>query len=230
MGWKTSDARRCDSRRAKKTRRLFVEFSVTLEPSRSFTLKVADPKTDPRLQALRAGDKAAFDSLYAEHRARVYGFLLRLSGDRHVAADLFQNVWLKLARTAPRLREDTYLVAWLLTVARNEYIDYQRARVLDLSRFLAWGRQPAEAATSSPDGLRRDIEQALRALGDADREVLLLVAADGLSPSEAAGVLGVTPTALRQRLTRARRRFAQALDQERQPDATGRAHEGRLGS
>lgn len=185
---------------------------------------------EPQLAELRAGSKAAFDAVYAEHRMRVYGFLVRLSGDEHVAADLFQNVWLKLARHASRLRDDTRLAAWLLTVARREYIDYQRAQILDLSRFLALGRR-SEGVTASPsDGLRRDIETALGRLNDADREVLLLVAMDDLAPGQAARVLGASPAAFRQRLSRARRRFARALDEERQPAASAPERVGRVRS
>lgn len=189
---------------------------------------MTDPRPEPHLIALREGSKTAFDAVYAEHRTRVYGFLIRLCGDPHVAADLFQNVWLKLARFAPRLREDTNLRAWLLTIARREYIDYQRAQVFDLSRFLAWGRAPD--LVNATGGLRQDIEQALQQLSDTDREVLLLVAMEDLSPKEAARVLGVTPVALRQRLSRARQRFASALEREQQPAHAPRTREGKARS
>lgn len=191
---------------------------------------MTEANADPRVEALRNGDKTAFDAVYAKYRGRIYGFLVRLSGNRNVAADLFQNVWLKLARSAPRLREDTHLAAWLLTVARNEYIDYQRAQILDLSRLLAWGRHTEGCISHGPEGLRQDIEQALQAVGDADREVLLLVGRGGLSPSEAAEVLGVAPATFRQRLARARRRLAAALEEERRPRTARGVREERLGS
>src|SRR6187399_1907466 len=100
------------------------------------------------IDELRRGSLAAFEQVYFAEKNRVFGFLLRLSGDSNVAADLFQNVWLKLARHAPRLNDETHVRAWLLTVARREYLSYRRAQIVDLSRFLAWGRQ-AEAAASS---------------------------------------------------------------------------------
>ncbi len=61
---------------------------------------------------------------------------------------------------------------------------------------------------------------ALALLNDADRELLLLIAWDGLSPAEAATVLGIKPATARVRLLRARRRLTQALSRERSDPTT----------
>ncbi len=60
---------------------------------------------------------------------------------------------------------------------------------------------------------RRRIEEALAALPAAYREALLLVAVEGMKPAEAAAVCGVTPEAMRQRLSRARAVVASQLDE-----------------
>lgn len=164
----------------------------------------------PLLEQLQSGDPAAFAAVYESERAALYGFLVRLSGDTNVAADLFQNVWLKLARHALRLRPDTRIRAWLLTVARHEFISYRRAQALDLSRLLAMDRP---AATLEPDDPRlSELAAALARLGDRDREVLLLTGVDGLDLEQAAEALGLSLVALRQRLSRARRRLSEALE------------------
>lgn len=176
---------------------------------------MAAPDDTPErlLERLRCGEgedfEAAFRALYAAEKAVVYGLLLRLCGDATAAADLFQNVWLKLARHRKQLREDTVLRAWLCTVARREFLNHRRAQALDLSRVLALGLEPAEAAGGEP--VLHELNAALRQLSDADREVLLSTSVDGLSFAEAAAVLGVSEPALRQRLSRARRRLARAL-------------------
>jgi len=170
------------------------------------------------IDELRRGSLAAFEQVYFAEKNRVFGFLLRLSGDSNVAADLFQNVWLKLARHAPRLNDETHVRAWLLTVARREYLSYRRAQIVDLSRFLAWGRQ-AEAAASSlaPSVEAYELEVALEALSEADREVLLLAAVEGLESASAAAAMGITSAAWRQRLSRARGRLAKELELARVP-------------
>lgn len=159
---------------------------------------------------LRAGDPAAFELVYEAEKASVYGFLLRLSRDPHTAADLFQNVWLKLARHAARLQDDSNLRAWLLTVARREYIGFRRAQALDISRVLLLGLVPKTQHAGEPEA-DLALSAALGRLSDADREVLLL-GASGLEPEATSSALGVTGAAFRQRLSRARRRLAALLE------------------
>jgi RNA polymerase sigma-70 factor, ECF subfamily len=161
------------------------------------------------LEGLRRGDPAAFERVYASEKAALYGFLLRLSRDPHASADLFQNVWLKLARNAAQLRDDSNVRAWLFTVARREYLSFRRAQALDLSRLLLLGLAPEAPEACCEDDL--SLQAALARLADADREVLLL-AASGLEHGALAEALGASPAAVRQRLTRARRRLTQLLD------------------
>jgi len=164
------------------------------------------------LEALRRGSPAAFEEVYFAEKNRLFGLLLRLAGDAHVASDLFQNVWLKLARHAARLHDDTNLRAWLHTVARREYISYRRAQIVDLSRFLAWGRHiEATARSFAPTSEAYELETALEALNDSDREVLLLAGVAELDGPEAAAALGITEAAYRQRLARARQRLTAEL-------------------
>jgi RNA polymerase sigma-70 factor (ECF subfamily) len=67
----------------------------------------------------------------------------------------------------------------------------------------------------------RNIREALDTLAADDRELVLLVAWDGLSPAQAGGVLGLTPVAARSRLHRARAKLAETLDAEQRPAPTG---------
>ncbi|HTV21604.1 MAG TPA: sigma-70 family RNA polymerase sigma factor [Polyangiaceae bacterium] len=176
------------------------------------------------IAGLRADDamtfERAFQAAYTSHRGVVFGFLLRLAGDADTASDLFQNVWVKLARHRQRLRPDTELRAWLCTVARREYLSYRRAQLLDLSRVLALGREPSPDPTEQDPRLI-EVNAALRQLPDADREVLLSTSVDGLSLRQAASVLGINEPALRQRLVRARRRLEAALEKVRSRERRG---------
>lgn len=174
---------------------------------------------DPRtvIDRLRAGDASAFDAVYAAEKAGLYGFLLRLSRDTHVSADLFQNVWLKLAKHATSLRPDSNIRAWLYTVARREYVSFRRAQALDVSRLLVLDRERGESpADTSLDSQLSALKAALGCLADPDREVLLLSSAEGLDSDQVAAILGISNAALRQRLARARRRLAAALSSERE--------------
>lgn len=169
---------------------------------------VSDPELVVRL---RRGEPAAFEQVYMAERSAIYGFLLRLSRDPSVAADLFQNVWMKLAEKAAELREDSHLRAWLVTVARHEFLSFRRAQALDLSRLLLLGLSQRDQVVESPDADEsRTLAAALESLVDADRELILLSALGGLDAGELALTLGISYDALRQRLARARRRLAEA--------------------
>lgn len=165
------------------------------------------------IEGLRRADPLAFETLYEREKAALYGFLLRLARDPHVAADLFQNVWLKLARHSARLRDDSHLRAWLYTVARREFLSFRRAQALDLSRVLVLGIESEAESSEEHDLGLVALGSAFSQLRDADREVLLLAAADGLDAEAAAQALGISAVAFRQRLARARRRLAQRLSE-----------------
>jgi RNA polymerase sigma-70 factor (ECF subfamily) len=157
----------------------------------------------------------AFDAVYARYRLPLFGFLLRLTSQRSLAEDLFQNTWLKLARGAARLTPDTDLKAWLFSVARNEYRSYCRWRRVDVRRLLAVEVEHGLVPWSGDLGaaLTRDNERAFARLPVADRELLLLLNVEGFEPKAAATVLGISYQALRQRVARARAHLARLLQE-----------------
>jgi RNA polymerase sigma-70 factor (ECF subfamily) len=169
------------------------------------------------VERLRGGDPAAFDAVYDAYRARIYSFLLRLSRHRDVAEDLLEETWLRLVSKAALLRPDTQLAPWLFTVARNLYWSYCRARRLDEEWRGGIGLWPARPTEPSPfdTTARRElegrVERAIAVLPPHYREALLLVAVEGLTPTDAAAACAVTPEALRQRLSRARAMLAREL-------------------
>ena len=185
-----------------------------------------DPASESDLVVrLRAGDPAAFDEVYAAYHARLFNFLARLAHRRDVAEDLLEETWLRVVGHAHRLRDDTRLAPWLFTVARNLYVSYCRTRMVDDAATARIGLWPEAPAPPSPfeataaNEMQRRVERAIASLPRSYREVLLLVAVDGLTPSEAAVVCGVRPEAMRQRLSRARVLLAERL--ERHGDIRG---------
>jgi RNA polymerase sigma-70 factor (ECF subfamily) len=161
-------------------------------------------------------DPAAFDRIYDSQRAPLFAFLVRLSGSVSVAEDLLQETWLRLARHARSLPRGTELRPWLFTVARNLYLSHRRWSVLDAGRLRELGLRAASSAASpfedvAANEAQRELEGALAALPLEQREVLLLCGVSGFEPMEAAGILGISPEATRQRLARARARVRDSL-------------------
>ncbi len=176
-----------------------------------------EPAERDLVAALRRGEPGAFDAAYDAYRDRIYGFLLRLSGSRCVADDLFQETFLRLARHAVRLEPDTRLGPWLFTVARNCYRSYRRFALLDRQRLHEYGLAPRPGGLSPQDQAASSeaagrLEGALQDLPLKYREVLLLCGVEGLQPERAAALLGLSPENLRQRLSRGRAMIRQSLE------------------
>ena len=172
---------------------------------------------------LKAGDTSAFEAIYEAFRPRLFSFLARLCRRRDVAEDLLEETWLRLVTKASDLTDDTRLGPWLFTVARNLFASWCRHRALDDDRIfdlaLSWpGALPRESPfeAAARGETERRLEAALARLPPKDRELLILVGGEELSPSEAAAVLGLTPEAVRKRLQRARERLA--LEMHEEPD------------
>lgn len=185
-------------------------------------MTVVEREIELRLVArLKAGEAAAFEAVYEAYRPRLFSFLARLSRRRDVAEDLLEETWLRLVSRAGTLADDTCLGAWLFTVARHLFASWCRHRAVDAERVSeltpSWpapapGETPFESVARGET--ERRLEVGLARLSQRDREALLLVAVEGLTPSEAAWSLGVPPETLRKRLQRARERLALEMDAE----------------
>jgi RNA polymerase sigma-70 factor (ECF subfamily) len=179
------------------------------------------------IDGLRRGETTAFDAVFAAYRRRIYAYLVRMTHRRDVAEDLLQETFLRLARHARALAEDTRLGAWLFTVAHRLFVSWTRAQAVRrqlagdlpgaaMAAARATDRSPLEALADSQTKLA--LERALAALPETSREVAVLVGIEGLQPVEVAEILGVRPDAVRQRLARARAQLADALG-EHAPDS-----------
>jgi RNA polymerase sigma-70 factor (ECF subfamily) len=158
---------------------------------------------------LRRCEAGAFEAVHDAFNARLFNFLARLANSRDVAEDLLEETWLRFVRHADRLQPDTQLAAWLFTVARNLHVSYCRSRAIEIDAAAGLDLWPQPGADTPFELLARtefegQVEAAVAELPVTLREALLLVAMEGMRPSEAAVVCGTTPEAMRQRLRRAR--------------------------
>jgi RNA polymerase sigma-70 factor (ECF subfamily) len=123
-----------------------------------------------------------------------------------LAAETFVVAWRRLDAVP---HDDP--VPWLLRVAAN----IQRNRARSGRRYEAMvGRLPVPVSGLPPSetaDIGHAVLDAMESLGDDDQEILRLVAWDGLTPQEAAGVLGTSGGVARLRLHRARKRLAALL-------------------
>jgi len=133
------------------------------------------------------GDREAFAELYDRHARPVYGYALRILGDRTAAEDAVQETFLALFR-GRSFDSSRSFTAWLLTLARHAAIDALRRRrpEVPIDREL----MEMEAAPAVDPSSAEAVESALRRLPDEYREALWLCDAMGLSYREAAEIMG----------------------------------------
>ncbi|MGP4087849.1 RNA polymerase sigma factor [Streptomyces sp. KR55] len=169
---------------------------------------------DPGPTAPSRTDPAGFRAFYDENFDALLGFVTRRVADPHLAADLTADVFLAALEAAdsfdPRRGAPR---AWLYGIARNVLSGHFRsnARERDAVARLN-GRRLLDEEDIAALEERIDAERAARelavrhsALSKPLREVVDLVAVDGLTPREAAAALGTSQTTVRVRLHRARR-------------------------
>ena len=159
-------------------------------------------------------DGARFERLWAAHYAAVHAHAARRVGPRadEVCAEVFLVAWRRLGEIP---RDE---LPWLLAASRNVIGttwrgDARRGRLQD-----RLSEEPAPPPPDEPGGLDPALDDALALLDERDRELLLLVYWEGLSPSRAAKALDLAPAAARTRLWRARRRLREALSGQEERD------------
>ena len=154
---------------------------------------------------------ASFRALYGSHRDDVWRYLRRRT-DCDVADDLTTEVFVVAWRRRPDLAADP--LPWLYGVARHVLANHRRGdgRAAALADKAGRNALGAEADHADAVGVRTDVAAALEQLPTADREVLLLVAWEGLTSAEVAAVLGCRASAARVRLHRARKRLRVVLE------------------
>ena len=174
--------------------------------------------TDARLLAgFRLGERDAFESLFARHWRTVYAILFRLVSSREEAEDLAQEVFVKLYRNPPELREQPALAPWLYRVATNLGYNALRKgaretrrqervqRLAEVDEAAGLGAVDPERASIVGEE-RMAVRRALAELSEREQACLVL-RHSGLSYAEVAASLGVQIGSVGTILARAEEHF-----------------------
>ena len=165
------------------------------------------------------GDGDAFGALYELHKDRIFRHSFRLVGDRHDAEDVTAATFLELwrRRRDVRLVNDS-VAAWLVTTATNSSRNVQRSirrhrRLIDsLPRAAHAPDSESEALANNPlEAVDPRLAAALRHLPALDLQLFALVALEGYSQADAAQATGLTSSAVKARLHRARHSLRSTL-------------------
>ena len=157
-----------------------------------------------------------FEDVYWANSAAILGYVLRRTASPHDAADVIAETFLTAWRRLDAVPPGDGARLWLYGVARRVLANHRRG---ERRRTAANDRLRAQltAGYEPPlyTGELAEVAAAFRTLPEPDRELLALVAWEGLDPGQVAAVLGCSRNAARIRLHRARRRLASAIARRR---------------
>jgi len=183
------------------------------------------------LEGLRAGDDAAYEALIQRFQAPVFQLVHRLIDDPGEAADVVQDVFLKVFRGVTGFRGQSSMKTWIYRIAVNEA--HNRRRWFNRHRkaeIALGGEEDAAARTElfSDRGktpydwtlhgeMRTAIEQALEELNPVFRSAVVLRDLEELSYEEIADVLEVSIGTVKSRILRGREALRRALMEKLEP-------------
>jgi RNA polymerase sigma-70 factor (ECF subfamily) len=160
-----------------------------------------------------AGERSAFDELFAKYQDYVYNIVYGIVGRSEEAHDVSQEVFVQVYRSLPSFRRGSRFATWLYRIAVNRAVDAARAskgwRLLPLDETLRTTEDPegnpVQAAERGSD--QAAVQRILMQVPVQHRDILVLRYYQDLSVEEIAEVLHCSEAAAKVRLHRARLQF-----------------------
>jgi RNA polymerase sigma-70 factor (ECF subfamily) len=160
------------------------------------------------LRQASGGHRSAFAELVRRHQGKVRGLLLRLCGDRTLADDLAQEVFIRAYRGLVGFEGRSSFGTWIYRITYNVYLNHRSRR----RTFSALPREfeveapaPDDAHSAKRSDLRRDLSAAVAALPERYRAVVVLYYLEEVSYPEIAEILDVPLGTVKTHLHRAKR-------------------------
>jgi RNA polymerase sigma-70 factor (ECF subfamily) len=161
------------------------------------------PNPDVALAA--TGDRHAFERLYRQNVDRVFSVCVRMVGDRGLAEELTQDVFVRAWEKLSLFRGESAFSTWLHRLAVNVVLNRRKSDGLRRSHYDSDDDTVASApARHHAPGDRMDLEAAIATLPPGARRVFVLHDVEGYKHEEIAEMLGITSGGSKAQLHRAR--------------------------
>ena len=166
-----------------------------------------EPISDSQLIiSLQAGSLEALGVLYDRHRGLVFRTAIAITGDAEAAADLLQDLFLRLHRFASHIDPSRPLEPWLYRMTTNLSYTWVKRRqrwlrpLEDVADWLAGARKDTPAYLAEMTDSWRQVQQAVLSLPLAHRGVVVLYYVNDLSLQEIAEILDIPVGTVKSRL------------------------------
>lgn len=168
------------------------------------------------LGSIARGDKRAFEELYLRHSPRVHRHLERMMGNRAMAEEVLNEVFLAVWQSASRYEGRSEPLTWLLSIAHNKAISGMRRR-RDAGALLDEAAEIADLADTPDVIVQKDdkgtiMRHCINALSLDHRTILDLVYYQERSISETAEILGIPEGTVKTRVFHARKKLSELLE------------------
>lgn len=157
------------------------------------------------IEAATSGDRRAFERLYRTHGQRVFALCLRMCGERGLAEELVQDVFVRAWQKLESFRGDAAFSTWLHRVAVNIVLSRRKQDGRLRDRTVADDDAVhVVAARTVSVGDRMDLESAIATLPAGARRIFVLHDVEGYTHEEIGELLGITSGGSKAQLHRAR--------------------------
>ncbi len=179
------------------------------------TLSDLSDRTDEQLVAEAARESsggAAFNCLLERYRQKVWRICFRLMGNEQDANDAAQEVFVRLFLNRANFAGRSKYSTWLHGVAVRTCLTLRRSRSRRIKRVAVTSEPPVQTTATTEaasKALELDLMQMLETLNEEDRAMLILKHAEGHSYEELAEMFGLSVSACKMRLSRAREKLKQ---------------------
>lgn len=144
-----------------------------------------------------------FEQLVDDHQSMVFSLALRMTGDRGLAEEIAQDVFLELDRNLSKIETPQHACYWLRRVTMSRSADaLRRRRVRGMDLWVEIGEAHAAHAEEPPSPLATRLEYLLTTLPEAQRAVLVLRYQEGMLPEEIAATMDAPLATVKSNLQR----------------------------
>lgn len=166
-----------------------------------------DKKITDLARSARGGDETALSELIDLVQPRLFRFCFYLTASRELAEDICQDSLIKVLTKIRSLKKPEQFLSWIFRSAKNRFLDHIKSHKVSKTETIENKGDFHKESDSAMAETLSSLSEALSALSDEDRYLILLVDQQGYSYKEAADIIGVSESAVTSRIYRIRQDF-----------------------
>ncbi len=174
-------------------------------------------ETKEIVKKIKAGDQRSFSRLVRLYKNQVASLAYKMVGDYDEAADIMQNVFVKVNQNIWRFDEKKRFYTWLYRITVNASIDYMRKHHRHQHESIENVKEKADEKNDTPEAsfkksrLREYIDEAAESLNEKQRSAFFLRDVDGCNIDDVANIMNMPEATVRWSLHRARTKIKKEL-------------------